>query len=166
MKPQIVDFCNLPVEEKIAICNKCQKILGEYFPESEYTLTKQNMSGGIKFYRKLIDDFKGQAFVCDDAVVFFKKNNMENPHNKQGEFLRIYKQPHVDNGNCVFIEFIAADIHEDNFGDLEQFFFGNKTVEYFMASRRGVIYLDSYNSLKSRAERLGSKEKFISSLTS
>lgn len=163
---EIIDFTNLDTQGKIAICNQCQKILGESFPDSEYTLTKANVSAGIDFYKKLIDRFKGNVFKCSKAIIFYKENNVENAYDKQNEFLRIYREPHTKGGNCIFIEFIAADISNDNIADLEHFFFGDKRVEYVMASRKGVIYLETTKTLQERARRMGNRGGFISSFVS
>jgi len=157
-------FQDLTIEDRIDLCNRCQNILGQSFPNSEYTLTKENLDKGIEFYKNLIDSFNGEVFRCEEGIIFFKKNMLENPRNKQAEFLRIVKGPHFPKGNCLFIHFMAAHIGPHNAKELESFFFDDQRVEYIMAARRGAIFLETKETLRARAQRIQNSEKFISSL--
>lgn len=156
-------FRELSIQERLKICAKCQSLLAKSFPNSEYVVNSNNKEKGLEFYKKKIDSFNGCVFECDDAVVFYKRGFVRNPHNKDEEFLRLYSSGHEKLGDCIFIDFIAADITEKNYKQLYEFFFGMKGVEYVMASRRGNIVFDNLPNLKAKAEKLGAF-KLIASL--
>jgi len=156
-------FRELPIQERLKICATCQSILAKHFPDSEYVITNHNKQNGFEFYRKKIDSFNGCVFECEDALIFFKRADVSSPYNKDSEFLKVYSEGHNPLGNCLFVDFIAADITEKNYSKLYDFFFRTKGVEYVMASRRGTIILDNVANLKAKAEKIGAM-KLIASL--
>ena len=124
------------------------------------------MDKGIDFYKKIIDRFNGKVFRCKDAIIFYKRNNIENPYDKQNEFLRLYREAHVDSGDCIFVDFMAAKISPENTDELKDFFFKNQQIKYVMASRKGEIFLKQTKELRAIADRMGNIGSFISSLVS
>ncbi len=156
-------FREMPVIDRLKICAKCQNLLAKSFPDSEYLVTTSNKEKSLEFYKKKIDSFNGCVFECDDAIIFYKRAFIRNPYNKDSEFLRIYSGGHEPLGDCIFIDFIVADITDKNYKQLYDFFFGMKGVEYVMASRRGSILLDNLPNLKAKAEKMGAM-KLIASL--
>ena len=160
-----IDFFNLSVEEKISICNKTQGVLKSFFPDSEFTITKTNLESGLKFYKKLIDDFKGRCVVDSTAVIFYKKVEITSPFDKIGEFRRVRKTGHDTRGNCMFIDFLVADFNDGNVEGLKEFFFNDPSIEYFMMLRRGEIILKTRRDLEVLAKRV-STYSLISHLAS
>jgi hypothetical protein len=160
-----IDFRHSSVEDKIIICNKTQGILKAYFPDSEYTLHKNNLPEGIKFYKKLIDDFKGCCIMDSSAIIFYKKVEVADQFNRNGEYQRVKDLAHNPNGNCLFIDFLVANFNDDNVEDLKEFFFRDQNIELFMMLRRGEVILKPRRDLEVIAKRV-STYSLISSLAS
>lgn len=149
-----IDFANLNLDDKILICNRTQGILKAFFPESDFTIRKDSLDDGLKFYKKLITDFKGQCIVDNTAVIFFKKVELKDPFDRFGEFRRIRNERHKDGGNCMFIDFLVADLNEDNLKDINEFLFRDWRIEYYMMQRRGEIILKTRRDLEVLVKRV------------
>lgn len=160
-----IDFRHSELEEKINICNKTQAILKAHFPDSEYTLRKDNLREGVKFYKKLIDDFKGCCIVDDDAIIFYKRVEVTNQFDRNGAYQRVKDMEHNPHGNCLFIDFLVADFNKDNLEELKEFFFHDPNIEHYMMLRRGEVILKPRRDLEVMASRV-SNYTLISSLAS
>jgi hypothetical protein len=141
-----IDFRHSSVEDKIIICNKTQGILKAHFPDSEYTLHKC-------------------CIMDSSAIIFYKKVEVTDQFNRNGEYQRVKDLAHNPNGNCLFIDFLVANFNDDNVEDLKEFFFRDQNIELFMMLRRGEVILKPRRDLEVIAKRV-STYSLISSLAS
>ena len=151
-----ISFQHLNTQGKIAICAEIHSILSQYYPKSEYALTEANKASGTRFYKKLITDFDGMGLVGSECVMLYKYVTIFNPHDTIGEFMRVKNISHDPVGNCLFIDFLVANLkNTNNSGPLKEILF-QKNIDFCMMARRGTIYILTKEELKARAEKLES----------
>ena len=99
------------------------------------------------------------------AIIFYKKVEVTDQFNRNGEYQRVKDLAHNPNGNCLFIDFLVANFNDDNVEDLKEFFFRDQNIELFMMLRRGEVILKPRRDLEVIAKRV-STYSLISSLAS
>ena len=98
-------YQSLSKAEKIKIFQKCQQLLVQYHPDSEFIVRRSLLNGKrtktIETLIKLYKDFNGSVYLDDNSVIFFKMFNLTDAQ----ELYKKYELPSEDNADTVFIIF-------------------------------------------------------------
>ena len=146
----IIDFGTLSDEEKIDIFQKNQELLIKYRPESEFVIRniKNIKNKVIQYYINTIKNYKGKVVRHPEFLIFFhimQINDFED-HSEFAAKREISDFP--ENGNCLFVEYIAGKINLGNLVGLEDYFKNKniKKISYFKHENVRSVEFSKYKS--------------------
>jgi hypothetical protein len=157
-----IDWPNASSRTRMEIIRETQDLLGKAHPTSRYTARADNIVLIQEFWRNRRADPNIQVAKTDDCIIFYKKFNLGDPHDKIGELKKALAAPHNELGDCLFVDFGVAAPNATNEGPVRDFFLKDPTARHVMGVRRGVIFLFSMKEaavIAAKASALG----FISS---
>lgn len=157
-----IDWPNIDPLERLEIISETQELLAETYPESEFTARNDNIVGVQTFWKNKLADPNIRVAKTNKCIFFYKKFNLGNEHDKLGELKRALVEPHVEMGDCLFIDFGAVVPEGQNEDDIRDFFLNDPTAHHVMGVRRGVIFLFTMEEAAAIAARASSMG-FISS---
>ena len=146
----IIDFNTLSNEEKIDLFQKNQELLIKYRPESEFVIRdiKNIKNKVIQYYIKIIKNYKGKVAIHPEFLLFFQIMQI-NDFEDLSEFAAKRKiSDFSENGNCLFVEYIAGKINLGNLVGLEDYFKNKniKKISYFKHEDIRSVEFSKYKS--------------------
>lgn len=146
----IIDFSTLSNEEKIDLFQKNQELLIKYKPESEFIIRdiKNVKNKVIQYYIKIIKNYKGKAAIHPEFLLLFQIMQINDFEDLSEFAAKRAISDFPENGNCLFVEYIAGKINLGNLVGLEGYFKDKniKKISYFKHENIRSVEFSKYKS--------------------
>lgn len=103
----LVPFQSLTRDEKIDFFVKCQKLLVENHPKSEFIFTQENSRERKYWANQLLLKYKGYVYADDKICILFNHVRVDDPKNPKDTLKKMIYQPPAENFNAVAIDFVV-----------------------------------------------------------
>ena len=100
-------FQSLSKEEKANFFVKCQEILINHHPESEFIFRQDNVKDRMEFARSFLNKYKGFAYSNNEICLLFNKVVVKDPKNPVKVIKDHVYQPPQANFNAFSIDFVV-----------------------------------------------------------
>jgi hypothetical protein len=138
---KINHFAATDMRERERIIVKAQNMLAEHYPASRFTVRADNFESMKIFWADKMLNPHLMVAECEDCLVFFKKYDIINEHDKVGELKRALKADHVKYGDCIFVDFAVAVASDKNEEEIRAFFLNDPSAKFILGARKGVAFL-------------------------
>ncbi len=137
-------FPKLSKEEKVDFFVKCQSLLIEHHPESEFIFRYENLHERKTFVGNFIDKYKGYCYQDDNVCLLVNEVKIVDPANPAKSLKdHMYKEPVADY-NGLTIDFVVFRHMTDCFDFVKTQ--DNPRIEYLLFVKNNQIKL--YNKAK------------------
>ena len=151
-----IDWPNTTSIKRLKIIEETQDLLVQTNIASEFTARNDNLVAVKRFWDRRLADRNIRVAKADKCIIFYKKFNLRNPHDKIGELKNALEAPHNELGDCLFIDFGVAIPEAQNEQSVRAFFLNDPTARYVMGVRRGVIFIFSIKEAEIIANKASS----------
>lgn len=138
-------FQSLSKEEKIDFFAKCQNLLVNYHPTSEFIFRENNIKDRIDFAKNFYFKYKGFTYSNNEICILFNKIKVVDPLNPIKVIKdHLYKEPSEDY-NAYSIDFVVFRKLIDCFGFCKSQY--EPRIEYIIFVRNNDVKLYKTNKL-------------------
>ncbi len=94
-------------EEKADFFAKCQEILINHHPDSQYIVRPEDLQTKRPAFLNLVKNYKGYAFYNNDICILYNKILVDDPKNIIWVLKKTILAPPAENYNAAIIDFVA-----------------------------------------------------------
>jgi hypothetical protein len=150
-------FQTLSNDQKIEFFLKCQQLLVDNHPDSDFIFREDNIKDRLYFVKDFTQKYKGFVYSNDNICVLYNKIKLKD-HRNPAETVKahMYKGP-VEDFNCIIVDFAVFDqlINIKPFIELQY----SPQVEYLIWVKHNEVKLYNTKNLIENLERLAKLPK-------